>query len=276
MNSNIVRTRSFQLYLLILIFGCALGLVSCEAAVGLFDGPRDVELSTVQSEYSFDPTTVQQAIIAGHPNLFKLEWERNLQINSETRPTQSIETATPALGTLPIAWSEADFERVINASIVSARKEQLKGLNWYLLRFRTRCQDADTGPQEMTFHFLKIISRQENEHFLRGFVSVNLETGRVTWVESELAQLGNLRQALDRGPSYIPAQMALKIAENSGGAAFRQLSANACQISGVISESVANSEWQLSYEQTEAPFRRLEFQIDKQTGKAKLINTPSP
>jgi len=253
------------------LLACAFIVTQCG------EPPRDISVSATESEYSFDPGTIQQSIMNGRQNVFQLEWERDLyRAGSETRAPETFEKPTPAPNRLPLSWGEADFERVVQASIDFSSKEPTSGSRLSKMFFLTPCRYANIGPQRMMFDFFKVILAQEGNRYFSRTAIADIETGHLTWVEAELIEVQYEEQALDRSVSYIPAETALRIAESVGGIDFRTEHRNACSVSGYLTAGVADSEWRVVYTLDTLPITTFEVQIDKETGEGKIIKTPTP
>jgi hypothetical protein len=262
--ANRIRVSSILLGFTVILLGC--------------DPPADVVLPgfDIESAYNFDPITIQQSIMAGQRDVFRFEWERKLGF--DTRAPEAFYRHTPIPGRQPVIWSEADFARIVQASIGFLGKEPMNDSRLFTVWFRTPCQYADIGPQLMVFGFFQIIRSPdlESNRYLRRWAEVDIEVGRLTWREQVLSEVQSEEESLDRSASYIPAEIALRVAEGAGGADFRASLGNACEVSGFLTAGIASGEWQVGYVPDGLPSATFEVQIDREAGAGKVIKTPTP
>ncbi len=266
---------------LLIGFGIALMVVINMTGLACFwffavtqEPPRDVEIAATESEYRFDPYTILPSVEQGQSNLFALVWQRDMR--HDTRPPETSDTPTPMPGRSPLAWGESDFEKVVQAFARALQKERIQNANLYEIHSFTACPYAQIGPQEMNFSFFKIITVDGKKHYSLNDVNIDLETARLQLLESELIEVNLERQALDRRTHYVPAEAALRSAEQAGGSGFRAQANDQCRIHARVIEGIRDSEWEVDYEQTVAPWRKFEVQIDKRTGQGKVLNPPRP
>ena len=208
----------------------AVVLLGCDPIVDVV-----VPGTILESEYSFDPRTVQQSIADGRGNVFRLEKERRLGLDTPEPDSLSRPTLIPTVQ--PVEWTEADFERVVQTSVELLGKESISNSRIFAIWFRTPCQYASRGPQLMTFSFFEALSPQGpgNLRYFERSVEVNNELGRLRWLEWKLSEVEyGEKKALDRSASYIPAEVALRIAESLGGANVRAQLNNSCTVYGNI------------------------------------------
>ncbi len=256
----------------------ALGVVGGILAIGFiagYDLPRDVVVSDVGTEYSFEPTTIQQAITQGDLGIFHLQHTVDYSPGHPPWPTQSLQTATSAYS--PQSWTEADFARVVSTSIRLLDKTPLDEAQLFQVEFQTDCHNADLGPQTIIYRLFKVTQSSPTRQFLERSATVNILTGRLEWDEMVLLEVINERRSLDRQVVHLPAEAALRIAEDSGGQSLRVQLNNACRIDGFVAEWVPNAEWQVKYMKAHDSLSAATIYVNSLTRKGRLeFATPVP
>lgn len=248
-------------------------LTGCTIPLSL-EPPRDVAVSSTQSEYSFNPQSILRSISEGQQDVFHLEWEENLLRYIGPTPVAKIVRPTLTPSYPPVAWREIDFLTVAQAFVRFSEKDDTTNGRLYEIRYQASCQDAVIGPQLLMFGFFKIINSDTQKRYVRTHIQLNILTGRLTWINAELSEVQNEEQALDRSStSYITVERSLQIAESAGGAEFRRRYDNQCGVLGWLKAGIANEQWRVAYDSAATTF---EIQIDKMTGRAKVVKTPAP
>lgn len=246
-------------------------IVFLMSGCGVFDAlerelehKQDQEVTSFETILSFDPDTVQQRIVQGESNVFRLERKRDLMPQRYTPQPRETLFPTPVPRVLS-PWSEADFMAVVHASIAYFGKAAAQASNLYVVGFYAPCEHADFGPQFMDFHFFKTEQTGENGKYSDRSVLINLDSGRLIWLERELKSVSRERQSLERTETDIPVEKILSIAEDASGRNFRAHYLNDCRIGGILNEALDHGSWKVTYT-ADGVGKSLDLKIDRKTG----------
>lgn len=260
--------RKYFVVALIGVFGLGWLLYKFLADIGLESG-RETALGVVTSEYSFDSSTIQQSIADNQANLFQRQWQ-----DDGKQPTPLPTEVQPIPNTPLFKWTEFDYMRIVKASAQLLGKDVMNA-NLFQITFNTQCRYVGVGFQDMTFGFFRDISEPgaQNRTYLRQFITIYPQSGRLRWREITLSDVYRQNQPLDRITSHLPAEKVLQVAENLGGRYLRLVRNNVCKVSGGITEDFPNGEWTIDYEENAVTFNSLlTIHIDPYTGQGRIAH----
>ncbi len=261
--------KKILVFVILPLSSLAVLTITCRGVLWLFSPlPTDRAGSSVTREYSFDPGVILDKLQEDDPNLFKMTWERGL-MTTVPKPT-----TTPAIYP-PSAWTETDFMKVAASFAKAHNKAPLENATLYGISFGTNCDNVDLGPQYMSFSFFRenALDDPSSNRYLRQDFRINLLTGRLLWIETELVEV--LRENTPIG-NHISAEEALKSAELSGGENLRLQVGSKCYLAGSIADAYRQI-WDISYKSTEAIDQTLlSIHINAETGDGQIIWVSSP
>ncbi len=226
------------------------------ASCSNFSFTDDAMISSRESEYRFNPLTIQKNITSGSDNIFNLVWEYD-GLGRERPTSDPVTKSFP-----PISWKEQDFLRIIQAlpNGDSIRSAQLNEIYFTLL-----CKEAEIGPQQMALRFFK-----KSTYYLRQTVRIDARAGSLNWEQTTFSEVRSEDRPVD---DHISAEIALQKAEILGGKNLRIALKNDCGISAYIFDD----KWRIKYESITGKSQIfLGMEIDKKTGEGKIFWTPSP
>ncbi len=255
-------------------------IIFARVCVSLFpsDLPKPVIISSIEREYSFDPSTILSSLTTGRQDVFQLIRERRTKrFESVTQTPAPSMQATRIPMHPPVAWAQADFEKVVEALTSYSVSQPVNDFRLHNIIFRVPCMNASTGAQWMSFDFFKVMEIDNQKRYLSTNVTVDIDTGRVTWSDEEWADVYGRDKSLDRNTIKITAEEALKVAESVGGTNFRQTVDNKCGIGGYMLAEHDPHNWEVAYYiQGGRIDGEFSVQVNKESGEGKIIHTPKP
>ena len=174
-------------------------------------------VSSDSQDYRIDPDTLLERLEQGKTDIFT--------------PLTATQAAVPSTPGPPVRWSQADYERIVQALFRIVFQESLE--NWKLVDIvlDVDCANVDRGTYtDAQFRFFKIIhTRQEESKIERNILILPLKR-LVSWDDQEWYPKVTDWTPLNLAQFKISAEEALQIAEKNGGSEARGAVENACTI----------------------------------------------
>lgn len=202
--------------------------------------------------YAFDRQTILQDAIEGKPiHLTLVPGEPEIQPSGDP----------------VVRWMQADYLRVANAIYLAIWGET--PTNWKLGQFevQTNCAGVGLGYQRMDVTFYKAVKDEVTERYVRKRRDIFIVPEKdLIWVrETEIFPVSPLvlRESGLNVETIIPAEEALRIAEENGGRTARA-GIDECTISATVHKGANDDNWLISYFSNHS-FLMLE--VDEKTGQ---------
>lgn len=202
--------------------------------------------------YAFDPQTILQDAVEGKPAQLTLTpGEPEIQPSSDP----------------VVSWNQADYLQVANAVFFSVWGELPVGWKLEQILSQTNCAGMELGFQRISFKFFKIVKDEETKKYMRDSKEIMIiPEKKLIWIyEVEVFPVSPLElmdAGLDVG-TIIPAEDALRIAEENGGQTARKRMEN-CSISVDIIAGANDDNWQVTYT---SDYEHFVVEVDEKTGQ---------
>jgi hypothetical protein len=241
-----------RVLLMALVTSLICGLSGC-------DYGKEVEFSGEEGSYVIDGQAILQALDQGEINIF---------VSQEATP----EVAPADLP--PVEWGQDDYYRIAQAFHKFAWQEPMDSWGLHQLLFRLDCEDASFGPQFTSFYLFKVVRIRNDDSRLERHIYVKPQQNQVSWIGAGYNPDSFHLEALDLAQVNIPAEEALRTAENNGGREIRLAVENKCHIIGSLTAGGKYRNWLVSYT-GERSRQLLWVTIDEQTGEHEIIYSNS-
>jgi hypothetical protein len=244
-------------WLLIFIGGIILwaGMILCCLIVLQFGSEsfsREELISSSEESYQFDPYNVREP--GNGDSLF-------IQIPySEGVPT-------PVFTTL--AWEQEDYFWTLDLFmkyILHEDRVSWKVVDIGAVRF---CSDPN-GLPNLTIKMQKRILSAQEDYRIEALVNVMPQPGIIELLKREYAPDEGGERTIDWDDIRIPAEQALLIAEENGGAVVHEALNNQCRITISLTAGVQGNDWWIYYEPLNQP-SVFEIAVDERTGKYRIL-----
>jgi hypothetical protein len=225
----------------------------------------DVALSFAESEYRFDPTTIQQSILSNASDPFHLVWKHDDALGA-VKPTEGFDAQKPQV----VSWTEDEFLKIAYAFYRQANPSavdiaELTGLHIY-----SHCESVVQGPYRVTsrFYYQTTLPGEKGvQRYFRDTLTIDSRTGYLNWKHSIYSEIRTKDVLLGR---HIPTEIALQIADSTEGQKFRDRLNDSCTVSG----STFERRWRIRYDSLDTT-HTLIIDIDVDNGSTQIIRTPT-
>lgn len=253
----IIDANTNKLYKLFLIFFVFIILGSVTGCGTFVGDAKEVAINKDDRYYTFDSTTIFDALNQESQNIFSL---------SSITPTP--ESSPPSV-TIP--WTQSDYLRVAEAVQQSILQEPLGALNLYYATFTMNCGDINKGTfSEVDFVFYKVIQTEEGATRVQYHIILIPSENFMKTNKAEFIPNIKIIEPIDLSRYQITAEKALQIAEENGGTQKRSEVNDSCMVFGMVDGPTG---WTVTY-QTRSEYRWMpiyKITIDPQTGSSKVV-----
>lgn len=245
-------------WLLIVIGGIVLwaGMILCCQIVlhlGSESFSREELIDASEEAYRFDPRTIL-ASDSNEDNIFvKIPF-------SEQFPESMFTT---------VGWQQEDYFRVTDLFMKYALSEDRA--SWRVIDISSvlLCSDSIVIPN-LTIKMQKKVSFSEENHRIMIHVNIMPQPGIIEVLKREYAPDEGGYRTIAWNDIVIPAEQALLIAEQNGGAVVRQALGNQCRITISLTAGIQKNDWWIYYEPLNKP-SVFEVAVDEKTGKYRIL-----
>ncbi|GAB4504607.1 MAG: hypothetical protein Fur0043_16010 [Anaerolineales bacterium] len=228
--------------------------------VGIKGRPDEVVLR--DEYYAMDSQTILADVIKNKP----------VQLNLVPEPAEILPSAPPV-----VPWTQADYLQIANAVFFTVWKDS--AVNWKLdeIYAETNCAGIGLGFQTMSFDFFRVKRSADGYFHTQRRIYINPEKKLIWVLETKTSPVRSWGWGAIDADKIIPAEEALKIAEENGGSQARYNNIIECDIAVKIS---AGDNWRVSYWQALYD-RNQDFffmEVDERTGQvvSKWSEPPAP
>lgn len=194
--------------------------------------------------YEMDLQTILQDAVKNRP----------VKLNPVSEPDEILPSVPPL-----VPWTQADYLRVANAVFLTVWGELPASWNLDEIYAETNCAGIGVGFQTMSFNFFKVEKR--NVYFyMKRRIYINPEKNLLWVFEVKTFPVRSWGWDTIDADKIVPAENALKIAEENGGFQARE-GIKECD---VTVEIIAGDNWQVSYKSDHNFFF---MEIDEKTGQ---------
>jgi len=240
-------------WLLVGLGGVALwaGMTLCCLIITQFGSEsfsREKLVGSSEESYQFDPYKVSDTIFF-------------MQV------PYSEEWPTPVFTDL--AWRQKDYFFLIDLFMKHTLHENRA--DWKIVDISSGhlCSDPD-GLPDLTITIQKRVLSANDNYRIETLVNILPQSGIIRLRKLEYAPDEGGYQAIHWDDIRIPAEQALLIAEENGGAVVREALNNQCRITISLTAGVQGNDWWIYYEPLNQP-SVFEIAIDEKTGKYRIL-----
>jgi hypothetical protein len=211
-------------------------------------------------EYAIDIDTALDSLAQGNINIFV--------------PLPETPGLPPSESAARVNWSFTDLLNIAQAFHQWHWKETMN--EWILnkLEYQVDCKHAELAPYFVWLELFRISQAKGNEIRFTRTIQISIPEAVVYWSETERYPVTENWQSIDLAQIKIPAEMAVKIAEENGGQKIRLSTDNNCEID-VVAPYLLENEWLVryaSYSSNEGWRYLLEVYVDKESGEFRIIH----
>lgn len=244
------------LLIVLILVGCFLTILRLIIYVANIN---DIVISGYEAEYDIDTQTILDQI--SHDNTGAFSVRKSDLYFADKTPLP------------PVSWTQEDFFLVANALNQTIQAESLKEWQLYEMNYRVReCTNASFGIQEALLEYFNVIGKNKDGRDMVNFIRFEIfpRYEIIMYGETVVSMLGPvIGTKIDTTRITIPADVALNIAEDNGGRAFRQSINNNCEIYITLNQFFWKYEWQVEYGAF-SPYSDKIFLVDAQSGKVSI------
>ncbi|RME58704.1 hypothetical protein D6779_05910 [Candidatus Parcubacteria bacterium] len=219
---------------------------------------REELIDASEEAYRFDPRAIL-ASDSSEDNVF-------VQIPFSERFPESMFTT--------VGWQQEDYFRATDLFMKHVLSEDRA--SWRVIDISSvlLCSDY-IGVPNLTIRMQKKVSSAGENH--RSMIHVNImpQPGIIEILKREYAPDEGGYRTIAWDDVVIPAEQALLIAEQNGGAVVRQALGNQCRITISLTAGIQKNDWWIYYEPLNEP-SVFEIAVDEKTGKYRVLREFKP
>lgn len=238
----------------ILLWGGMVLCLSLLCHLGSESFSREKLVDASEEAYRFDPQTILIKSTTSGNDIF-------VQVPFSEKLPEPIFTA--------IAWQQEDYFLVTDLFMKYILYETRT--TWRVIDISSvrLCSDS-TGLPNLTIKMQKKVSSPEENHRIEAHVNIMPQSGIIEILKREYAPDEGGYHTISWNDIKIPAEQALEIAEQNGGAVVRQALGNHCRITISLTAGIQRNDWWIYYEPINKP-SVFEIAVDEKTGKYRVL-----
>lgn len=168
-----------------------------------------------------------------------------------------------------IFWQQKEYlqvtdvfmEYILHDTRTTWRVSRISSARW--------CSDPPSLSR-LTITMQKKVLQLEENHRMEALVNIMPQIGIIKLLKQEYAPDEGGDRTINWNDIVIPAEQALLIAEQNGGAVVRQALGNQCRITISLTAGIQKNDWWIYYEPLNKP-SVFEIAIDEKTGKYRIL-----
>jgi hypothetical protein len=246
-------------WLLIFIGGIVLwaGMILCCMIVLQFGSEsfsQEELIDASEEAYRFDPQTILTGNASGD-NIF-------VQIPFPEKFPKPFPTA--------IFWRQKEYLQVIDLFMEDILRENRNSWELISIGSTRSCSGMETELQNFGIDLQKSALLSNVNHRIEFHIGIAPQIEMVTLLRREYAPDEGGYRTIAWNDIVIPAEQALLIAEQNGGAVVRQALGNQCRITISLTAGIQKNDWWIDYEPLNEP-SVFEIAVDEKTGKYRIL-----
>lgn len=218
---------------LLFVVSVTLLLESCMIFDRILDEGKEQQTEIRDEIYTIDSSTLLESINQDGKDAFTLK--------------TAIPNVYPSPSVVPVQWNQSDYLTIAQVFYSVGWQDNLKDWELKNLFFGLKCSEITYGPQSAGFNYFKTEEKQDRViRVLRHlFIAANDNIAILSEIEyfPEITKWTSIKLP----PKTIPVEIAVQIADQNGGAQFRERIENNCSIYAEISYGNYGEIWVISY-----------------------------
>ncbi|PWH12833.1 MAG: hypothetical protein DDG60_11575 [Anaerolineae bacterium] len=219
---------------------------------------REELIDASKEAYRFDPQTILTRNVSDE-NIF-------VQIPFPEEFPEPFPTAIFWQQTEYLQVTDLFMEYILHDTRTTWKVSMISSARW--------CSDPPSLPR-LTITMQKKVLQPEENHRIEALVNVMPQIGIIKLLKQEYAPDEGGERTINWSDIVIPAEQALLIAEQNGGAVVRQALGNQCRITISLTAGIQKNDWWIYYEPLNEP-SVFEIAVDEKTGKYRILREFKP